>query len=77
MLPGELTKTEFGVWIGNYNVKLWKSTEHKLLNIWRSVKFYETWGPLEARLFLDVRVFEHVRIVHVYKADSHIQTHLR
>ena len=31
--------TEFWVWIGNYNVEVWKSTEQKLHNIWRSVKF--------------------------------------
>ena len=31
--------TECRVWIGNCNVKVWKSTEHKLHNIWRSVKF--------------------------------------
>ena len=43
----ELTKTwssgatECGVWIGNCNVKVWKSTEHKLHNIWRSVKFQQ------------------------------------
>ena len=41
----ELSKTgssgasECGVWIGNCNVKVWKSTEHKLHKIWRSVKF--------------------------------------
>ena len=29
--------TEFWVWIGNYNVKVWKSTEEKLHKIWRSV----------------------------------------
>ena len=43
----ELTKTwssgatECRVWIGNCNVKVWKSTEHKLHNIWRSVKFQQ------------------------------------
>ena len=43
----ELTKTwssgatECGVWIGNCNVKVWKSTEHKLHNIWRSVQFQQ------------------------------------
>ena len=43
----ELTKTwssgatECGVWIGNCNVKEWKSTEHKLHNIWRSLKFQQ------------------------------------
>ena len=43
----ELTKTwssgatECGVWIGNCNVKVWKSTEQKLHNIWRSVKFQQ------------------------------------
>ena len=43
----ELTKTwssgatECGVWIGNLNIKVWKSTEHKLHNIWRSVKFQQ------------------------------------
>ena len=43
----ELTKTwssgaaECRVWIGNFvNVKVWKSTEHKLHNIWRSVKIF-------------------------------------
>ena len=41
----ELTKTwssgttECGVWIGNCNVKVWKSTEHKLHKIWCSLKF--------------------------------------
>ena len=41
----ELTKTwssgatEYGVWIGNCNVKVWKSTEHKLHKIWHSLKF--------------------------------------
>ena len=41
----ELTKTwssgatECRVWIGNCNVKVWKSTEHKLHKIWRSLKF--------------------------------------
>ena len=43
----ELTKTwssgttECGVWIGNCNVKVWKFTEHKLHNIWPSVKFQQ------------------------------------
>ena len=43
----ELTKTwslgatECRVWIGNCNVKVWKSTEHKLHKIWRSVKFQQ------------------------------------
>ena len=43
----ELTKTwssgatECGVWIGNCNVKVWKSTEHKLHKIWRSLKFQQ------------------------------------
>ena len=43
----ELTKTwssgatECGVWIGNCNVKVWKSTEHKLRNILSSVKFQQ------------------------------------
>ena len=46
----ELTKTwssgatECGVWIGNCNAKVWKSTEHKLHNIWRSLKFCTNWG---------------------------------
>ena len=26
------------VWIGNFNVKAWKTTEHKLHKIWRSTK---------------------------------------
>ena len=33
--------TECRVWIGNCNVKLWKSTGHKLQNIWRSIKFQQ------------------------------------
>ena len=43
----ELTKawssgaTECRVWLGNCNVKVWKSTEHKLQNIWPSLKFAE------------------------------------
>ena len=43
----ELTKTwssgatESRVWIGNCNVKVWKSTEHKLHNIWPSVNFQQ------------------------------------
>ena len=43
----ELTKTwssgttECRVWIGNCNVKVWKFTEHKLHNIWHSVKFQQ------------------------------------
>ena len=31
--------TECRVWIANCNVKVRKSSEHKLHNIWRSVKF--------------------------------------
>ena len=43
----ELTKTwslgttESEVWIGNFNVKVWKSIEYKLQNIWRSLKFQQ------------------------------------
>ena len=43
----ELTKTwssgatECRVWIGNCNVKVWKSTEHKLHKTWHSVKFHQ------------------------------------
>ena len=36
---GSSGATECRVWIGNCNVKVWKSTEHKLHKIWRSVKF--------------------------------------
>ena len=36
---GSLGATESEVWIGNFNVKVWKSTEHKLHKIWRSLKF--------------------------------------
>ena len=62
----ELTKTwssgatECGVWIGNCNVKVWKSTEHKLHNIWRSVKFQQNehtpgleWAPT---LYISLRL---------------------
>ena len=51
----ELTKTwssgatECGVWIGNCNVEVWKSTEHKLHNIWRSVKFQQNEHTPEAK----------------------------
>ena len=44
-IASELTKawssgtTEFGVWIGNCNVKVWKSTEDKLHKIWNSNYF--------------------------------------
>ena len=46
----ELTKTwssgatECRVWIGNCNVKVWKSTVHKFHKIWRSLKFCTNWG---------------------------------
>ena len=54
----ELTKTwssgttECGVWIGNCNVKVWKSTEHKLHNIWRSVKFQQNEHTPELQPFV-------------------------
>ena len=44
----ELTKTwssgatKCGVWIGNCNVKVWKSTEHKLQKMWCWLKFQMT-----------------------------------
>ena len=31
--------TESGVWIGNFNVKTWKTVEHKPYKIWRSLNF--------------------------------------
>ena len=46
----ELTKsgssgaTECRVWIGSFNVKVWKSTEHKLYKMWRSLQFYTNSG---------------------------------
>ena len=36
---GSSGPSECRVWIGNCNVKVCKSTEHKLHNIWRSLKF--------------------------------------
>ena len=36
---GRVGATESEVWIGNLNVKAWKTTEHKLHKIWRSLKF--------------------------------------
>ena len=36
---GSLGTTESEVWIRNFNVKAWKTTEHNLHKIWRSVKF--------------------------------------
>ena len=38
---GSSGATECGVWIGNCNVKVWKSTEHKVHKTWRSVKFQQ------------------------------------
>ena len=38
---GSSGATESEVWIGNFNVKAWKTTEHKLHKIWRSRKFYK------------------------------------
>ena len=35
---GCLGATESEVWIGNFNVKAWKTTEHKLHKIWCSLK---------------------------------------
>ena len=46
----ELTKTwssgatECKVWIGNCNVKVWKTTEHTLHKIWCSLKFCQISG---------------------------------
>ena len=34
-----LGATESEVWIGNLNVKAWKTTKHKLHKSWRSLKF--------------------------------------
>ena len=36
---GSSGATESEIWIGKFNVKAWKTTEHKLQNIWRSLKF--------------------------------------
>ena len=38
---GSSGATECRVWIGNLNVKVWKSAEHKLHKIWRSLKFQQ------------------------------------
>ena len=47
--------TECRIWIGNCNVKVWKSTEHKLHKIWRCTQFQQNehtpapcpyWWPL-------------------------------
>ena len=35
---GSSGATESGVWIGYFNVKAWKTTEHKLHKIWHSLK---------------------------------------
>ena len=39
-----LGTTESQVWIGNFNVKAWKTTKHKLHKIWRSLKFCKNTG---------------------------------
>ena len=69
----ELTKTwssgatECGVWIGNCNVKVWKSTEHKLHKIWRSVQFQQnehTPGSREKlQNLLELKYSEHFHIL--------------
>ena len=41
---GGLGATESEVWIGNFNVKAWKTTEHKLHKIWHSLKFCKNSG---------------------------------
>ena len=54
----ELTKTwssgttECRVWIGNCNVKVWKSTEHKLHKIWCSLKFLHKFRKTSTPLLL-------------------------
>ena len=39
-----LDATESEVWVGNFLVKAWKTTEHKLNNIWRSLKVCKNSG---------------------------------
>ena len=39
-----LGATESEVWIGNFNVKAWKTTAHKLHKIWGSLKFRKNSG---------------------------------
>ena len=39
-----LGATENELWIGNFNVKAWKNTDHKLRKIWRSLKFRKISG---------------------------------
>ena len=41
---GSSGATECRVWIGNCDLKVWKSTEHKLHKIWRSLKFCTNLG---------------------------------
>ena len=41
---GSLGATESEVWIGNFNVKAWKTTEHKLHEICRSLKIWQNNG---------------------------------
>ena len=41
---GSSGATESEVWIGNFNVKAWKTTEHKLHKIWFSLKFCKNSG---------------------------------
>ena len=38
---GSLGGTESEVWIGNFNVKAWKTTDHKLHKIWPSLKILQ------------------------------------
>ena len=41
---GSLGATESEVWIGNFSVKAWKTTEHKPHKIWRSLTFCKISG---------------------------------
>ena len=41
---GSLGATESEVWIGNFNVKAWKTTAHKLYKIWPLLKFCKISG---------------------------------
>ena len=43
---GSSSATECIVWIGNYNVKAWKTTGHKLHKIWRSLKFHQNFHQM-------------------------------
>ena len=75
-----LGATESEVWIGNLNVKAWKSTKHKLHKIWRSLKFLQNfrktstslrWAQTYHSAFQSCSRLSFVKNVHENKTRMH------